>query len=155
MGNSTKRAINIIEENGKVAFKLEGSFTAEDVILICNTVCLSAMNQLVESYTKTLNSSVKGPVNDQILTEKISELKGMLYDFYNVNASNLLNAFAPELEQHPDLTTQAILKAENELIEEKYEELKKDNKIIPLKTTPKAKKLPAPPDPLAQEFEEW
>ena len=154
MEKINKRAIDIIEENGKVAFKLEGSFTAEDVILICNTVCLSAMNQLVESYTKTLTSSVKGPVNDEILTQKVSELKGMLYDFYNVNASNLLSTFAPELEQHPDLTAQAILKAENELIEQKYEELKKENKIIPMKTPPKAKKLPAPPDPLSQEFEE-
>lgn len=154
MEKINKRAINIIEQDGKVAFKLEGSFTAEDVILICNTVCLSAMNQLVESYTKTLTSSVKGPVNDEILTQKISELKGMLYDFYNVNASNLLNTFAPELEQHPDLTAQAILEAENRLIEQKYEELKKNNKIIPLKDIPKPKKLSASPDPLAHEFEE-
>lgn len=144
MEKSNKRAINIIEQDGKIAFKLEGPFTAEDVILICNTVCLSAMNQLVESYTKTLNNSIKGPVNDQIFTQKLSELKGMLYDFYNVNASNVLKAFAPELEQHPDLTEQAILKAENELIEQKYEELKKENKIVPFKTPPKAKKLPTP-----------
>ena len=141
MENSKRRLINIAEEDGKVSFKLAGSFTAEDVILVCNTVILSAMNQLVGNYEKVLNESVTGPAADQKWGEKVAELKGMLYDFYNVNASNLLVAFAPEFEKNPDLTTQAILKAENDLIEEKYDELKKEGKIVPLKEVPKAKKI--------------
>lgn len=137
MENSVKRMINIIEENGKVSFKLEGRFIAEDVILICNTVILSAMNQIVNSYSKALGESVKEPVADAKLEEKVTELKGMLYDFYNVNASNLLSTFAPEIEARPDITTQAILKAENALIEEEYDNLKKEGKIVPLKAVPK------------------
>ena len=138
---NTKRLISILEDNGKVSFKLEGQFIAEDVILICNTVILSAMNQLVKNYTETLQGTAKAPVNPEVLNKQIAELKGMLYDFYNVNASNLLATFAPEFEKNPDLTTQAILKAENELIEEKYEELKAEGKVVPLKTMPKPKKI--------------
>ena len=141
MEKSNKRLINIAEEDGKVSFKLAGSFTAEDVVLTCNTVILSVMNQLVNSYEKTLAEAAKGPVTDQKVREKVAELKGMLYDFYNVNASNLLAAFAPEFEKNPDLTTQAILKAENDLIEEKYNELNKEGKIVPLKEMPRAKKI--------------
>jgi len=154
MEKSYKRAVTITEENKKISFKLSGEVTVEDLILMCNTVILGAMKQTVENYSKVLQASVIGPVQDQALTGKLRELKEMLYDFYNVNASVLLSNFAPELELRPDLTEQAILKAENELIEQKYEELKKDNKIIPMKTPPKPKKLPASPDPLAQEFEE-
>ena len=141
MEKSNKRLINIAEENGKVSFKLAGSFTAEDVIITCNTVILSAMNQLVNNYEKVLAEAANGPVTNQKWNEKVAELKGMLYDFYNVNASNLLVAFAPEFEKNPDLTTQAILKAENDLIEEKYDELKKEGKIVPLTEVPKAKKI--------------
>ena len=141
MENNTKRMITILEDNGKVSFKLEGQFIAEDVVLICNTVILSAMNQLVANYTKSLSEAAKGPVSEQVFADKVGELKGMLYDFYNVNASNLLATFAPEFEKNPDLTTQAILKAENDLIEEKYDELKKEGKIVPLKSIPKPKKL--------------
>lgn len=141
MENNTKRMITILEDNGKVSFKLEGQFIAEDVVLICNTVILSAMNQLVSNYTKSLSEAAKGPVSEQVFADKVGELKGMLYDFYNVNASNLLATFAPEFEKNPDLTTQAILKAENDLIEEKYDELKKEGKLVPLKSIPKPKKL--------------
>lgn len=141
MENNTKRMITILEDNGKVSFKLEGQFIAEDVVLICNTVILSAMNQLVANYTKSLSEAAKGPVSEQVFADKVGELKGMLYDFYNVNASNLLATFAPEFEKNPDLTTQAILKAENDLIEEKYDELKKEGKLVPLKSIPKPKKL--------------
>lgn len=154
MEKSYKRAVTITEENKKLSFKLSGEVTVEDLIIMCNTVILGAMKQTVENYSKVLQASVVGPVQDQTLTDKLRELKEMLYDFYNVNASVLLSNFAPELELRPDLTEQAILKAENELIEQKYEELKKDNKIIPMKTPPKPKKLPASPDPLAHEFEE-
>ena len=42
-----------------------------------------------------------------------------LYDMYNLAASAFLKAFAPELELRPDLTEEAILRAENEILEER------------------------------------
>lgn len=46
------------------------------------------------------------------------EAKKTLYDLINLAASNVLRAFAPEIEMHPTLTEDAILRAENEIIEE-------------------------------------
>ena len=45
--------------------------------------------------------------------------RGELYDMYNLAASAFLKAFAPEFELRPDLTEEAILRAENEILKEK------------------------------------
>lgn len=50
--------------------------------------------------------------------EHVTEVKGKMYDLINIGASNILNAFAPELELRPNLTTEAILRAEDEIIRE-------------------------------------
>lgn len=50
-----------------------------------------------------------------------------LYDMYNLAASAFLKAFAPELELRPDLTEEAILRAENEILKERAEQI--DNVI--------------------------
>jgi hypothetical protein len=41
---------------------------------------------------------------------------GALYDMYNVMASQVLERFAPELELRPNLTSKAILEAENAIV---------------------------------------
>lgn len=130
MENSRKIVIN--EKDGKVSFDLKGSFIGEDVVLICNTVILAAMRQLVANYAKALENDPEAPLGTVTYDNKIIELKGLLYDFYNANATSLLEAFAPEFEKNPDLTTQAILRAEDEIIEEKYQELKKEGKVVPI-----------------------
>jgi hypothetical protein len=45
-------------------------------------------------------------------------VKEDLYDMYNAAASNTLNIFAPDIEMRPHLTAQAILEAENKIINE-------------------------------------
>ena len=47
------------------------------------------------------------------------ETKAFLYDTYNAAASAFLEVFAPEIELRPDLTAEAILEMENNLINEK------------------------------------
>jgi hypothetical protein len=42
--------------------------------------------------------------------------KEELYDMYNAAASNTLFIFAPDIEMRPHLTSEAILKAEDEII---------------------------------------
>lgn len=42
--------------------------------------------------------------------------KGELYDMLNIAASNALSVFAPEIEMRPNLTVDAIMKAEDEII---------------------------------------
>ena len=50
-------------------------------------------------------------------------VRGELYDMYNLAASAFLKAFAPEFELRPDLTEEAILRAENEILKEKAEQI--------------------------------
>lgn len=45
------------------------------------------------------------------------KLKGEIYDMYNATASNVLDMFDPTAEKCTNLTADAILKAENELLE--------------------------------------
>ena len=48
--------------------------------------------------------------------EDRTEAKGELYDMLNIAASNALSVFAPEIEMRPNLTVDAIMKAEDEII---------------------------------------
>lgn len=54
--------------------------------------------------------------------EDRDEVRGELYDMYNLAASAFLKAFAPDLELRPDLTEEAIMRAENEILKEKAEQ---------------------------------
>lgn len=56
------------------------------------------------------------------------EAKEQMYYAYNFMASNVLAAFIPEDKLRPDLTAEAIVKAENELIEEKYSQINRENR---------------------------
>lgn len=51
--------------------------------------------------------------------EEREHTRGELYDMYNLAASAFLKAFAPELELRPGLTEEAIMRAENEILEER------------------------------------
>lgn len=51
--------------------------------------------------------------------EDKENVRGELYDMYNLAASAFLKAFAPEFELRPDLTEEAILRAENEILDER------------------------------------
>lgn len=57
--------------------------------------------------------------------EDKENVRGELYDMYNLAASAFLKAFAPELELRPDLTEEAIMRAENEILKEKAEQIDK------------------------------
>ena len=59
--------------------------------------------------------SIVNQANDAEEAEAIVE---DLYDLYNQAASAFLTAFAPEIELRPDLTAEAILKAENEILDQ-------------------------------------
>ena len=50
--------------------------------------------------------------------ESVKTCKDFLYDSFNVAVSRVLSNFAPEYDLHPNLTTKAILEAENKIITE-------------------------------------
>jgi hypothetical protein len=49
---------------------------------------------------------------------QLEDLKLTMYDTMNIAFSNALDQFAPEIEARPNLSADAILKAQNELLEE-------------------------------------
>lgn len=72
----------------------------DELLLVYLSLCLNAMKQLAEQAPEDLKV----------------KLKDTLYDMFNYGASNVLAKFAPEIEKRAHLTTDAILKAENELL---------------------------------------
>ena len=89
-----------LSDNGKLKMKTRFPLAFDDLISMAMTLCLSAMNDVVQNAPEG----------------KEEECKGVLYDFFNVAASNVLKTFAPELELRPNLTAQAIMEAENRII---------------------------------------
>ena len=81
--------------------------TAPEIINILYNAILGTAKNTVESAPKEIQT----------------QLKESLYDLINVGASYTLQVLAPEIDLRPDLTVEAILKAENEIIEEKYAKL--------------------------------
>ena len=60
--------------------------------------------------------------NTPALTEKqLKDLKEHLYDTLNIAFSNALDMFAPEIEARPNLSADAIYRAQQELLKEEME----------------------------------
>lgn len=51
----------------------------------------------------------------------LEELKLTMYDTMNIAFSNALDMFAPEIEARPNLTAEAILRAQNEILNEEMQ----------------------------------
>jgi hypothetical protein len=64
--------------------------------------------------------------NDEVPEEHKQAVKEEMYDMFNIGASNVLQEFAPDIEARPDLTTEAIMKAEDEIMEEKIHQMSVD-----------------------------
>lgn len=95
--------INInVKEDNQLSFNTSEPITIDELISTVMTLSLAAMNQVVANAPEG----------------RTEEARGSLYDFFNIAASKTLALFAPELELRPNLTTQAILEAENNIIRE-------------------------------------
>ena len=108
-------------ENNQIFFEIKDNqvrvhyrkpITLADFMTVVHTAMLSTMKATVE----------KTPAEAK---EKVKE---ELYDMLNAAASNTLAYFAPEIEMRPHLTTQAILEAENAILERASKNAKR-NKI--------------------------
>lgn len=79
-----------------------------DIMAVLSTATLGFMKTLVGTVPDNLKQSV---------TES-------LYDMYNASASHILEVFAPDIEMRPNLTAEAILQAENKILNENAEKNK-------------------------------
>ena len=98
-------------KDNQVTVKSRGPMALEDIVQVTMTGLLGAMN--------TCLKAAKTP-------EEEAQLKEYIYDRFNLAASRTLEIFAPEIEMRPSLTTDAILKAENDLLKEEMEKADKD-----------------------------
>ena len=89
-----------LRDQGKLDVDIKYPLPLDDLLSVYMSCCLASMNQVVSNAPNG----------------KQEECRGVLYDLFNVAASKLLQNFAPELELRPNLTTQAIMEAENAII---------------------------------------
>lgn len=98
--------------DGKVKVSFRKPVSLPDFLQIVQTGILTALNSFLDS------------------ADNKEQAKQELFDLYNTACSNTLHYFAPEYDLHPDLTAEAILKAENEIIDERYKALKNKEKVV-------------------------
>jgi hypothetical protein len=94
---------------------------------ILNSYLIAAAGQLPEEPTEEESA-------------KFVAIKKQIYQAYNEAASSILELYAPEFELRPDLTTEAIQKAEEELINERFNKLTAKQKKAKDKIVKEAKK---------------
>lgn len=106
----------LTEENGQFNMHTENPVNFQTVTQMLLTAMLGACRATVEAavadYDK--NEDLQKKVGKETFIE---HLKGELYDMVNFGVTNMLGEFAPEIENHPDLTAQAIMEAENAILD--------------------------------------
>lgn len=104
MSNKILNQLHIqLLEDGNIKLKADKPVQVLDVLQI---TCLTQL--MMMGYTVNTAS----PEQQQAVKED-------LYDRYNQAVSRVLESFAPDLELRPNLTAEAILRAENKIISEK------------------------------------
>ena len=78
---------------------------------------------IVQSAKKIYQTAAeqKHPGVPALTAKQLEDLKFTMYDTMNIAFSNALDEFAPEIEARPNLSADAILRAQNELLEEEME----------------------------------
>ena len=106
----------LTEENGKVNLHTEAPINFQTVTQMLLTAMLGACRATVEAavadYDK--NEDLQKKVDKETF---LASFKGDIYDMINFGVTNMLGEFAPEIENHPDLTAQAIMEAENAILD--------------------------------------
>ena len=95
---------------------------------------------LLNAYTIAANQGQlpEKPTKEQL--NKFIAIKQDIYDMYNLAVSSVLEHYAPEFELRPDVTADAIAKAEEDIVKEKYSHLSPQEKQEANKNIQKFKK---------------
>ena len=105
--------LHIDVEEGKTNISASERLSFEDSLRILGTTALSLMRGL-DGYVKD---------NDP---ENYDAVHGHIYDTFNIMAGNILDAFDDTRSPATDLTAEAILRAENEILDEAVPTLEPD-----------------------------
>lgn len=93
-----------LDDQNKMKLKSQNPIDLEGLIQITQTAVLGFAKQVMATVPQ----------------EDYDKVKGFIYDEMNVAFSRTLEVFAPEYELRPEITAQALLEKENELIERAY-----------------------------------
>lgn len=96
------------------------SITTDGMLL--SSEPMTAQNYINATLVTQLN--IFNNIVDNAPDEDKQKIKEELYDIYNAAASAFLEAFAPDIELRPDLTAEAIMEKENEIIDRKVVEFR-------------------------------
>ena len=94
----------------------------DDALRLIGTAALSIMEGL-DKYVKE---------ND---TENYESVHGAIYDKFNIMAGNILDAFDSNRSPATDLTAEAILRAENEILDEQVPTIEPEE-VIEIEAVP-------------------
>lgn len=81
--------------------------TFEDSMRLLGTAIMQIMHDVNDHVRKTATNA-----------EEYAVAHGRIYDMFNIMAGNILDSFDPGRSPYTDLTAEAILKAENAILEE-------------------------------------
>ena len=118
--------LTIAEDNQKVSIRADENLSFPEVMQAMSTAILHIMRDCTDFTVNQILA--QNPDQDQAALKEAAtkRCKEELYDMFNCAASNVLCAFAPEIEAHPDLTAQALLDAENAFLQRQSQQ-KEDN----------------------------
>lgn len=106
----------LTEENGKFNLHTEAPIDFQNLAQMLLTAMLAACKSMLDvaeaNYDK--NEDLQKKVDKATF---LASFKGDIYDMINFGVTNMLGEFAPEIENHPDLTAQAIMEAENAILD--------------------------------------
>jgi hypothetical protein len=103
--------INIDSEKGITSSE---KLTFEDAMRLLGTATIAIMQGFDEDMRPQLNE------------EEFKELHGRVYDMYNIMAGNILDTYDPMRSPQTDLTAQAIMEAENAILDREVPDKKEE-----------------------------
>ena len=103
-----------MEEKKMFAITSGGAVLASDAF---------TLDELINATSCAILNMMKATI-DNLPEDQREEARGVMYDYYNNTASALLEAFAPDKELRPDLTAEAIMAAEDQLLDKKVAQFK-------------------------------
>lgn len=110
-----------MDDNEQLEIQLDGEASYTNFM----TAMLATLDGQVQSFIETVQE------DEEVDEETLSTLKASIYDELNFIFGQILERIIPTDSDdfEANLTTEAILRAENEIIEEKYNELKEAGEI--------------------------
>ncbi len=112
------------DKDDKCFITIAPGTTVADAFRLLHTLSL----QMLNNYTVAANGGQlpEAPTKEQLA--KFVSIKQQLYSMYNDAVSSVLQLYAPEFELRPDVTAEAIMRAENDIINERYNKLNREQR---------------------------